>query len=121
MNPGDVFVVKYPFVRCDVELWDGELSYTKKSWRPGCEFDYDYSGGSSAYADGVGEMHLTVVSTHKPGKYPERIFYTRKFKDPDGAFFGKTKLHIATVEKFRRISASYREEYALANDEEDVE
>jgi hypothetical protein len=56
-------------------------------------------------------MILTVVETFKPGRFPTRVFYTRQFIDPDGKTFGKSRLHIVTLEKFRRISAKYRLPY----------
>lgn len=110
---GRTYVVRYPFVRSEVELPlnDPEATeiVTVKGWRPGVDF-VQYGDDHDACADAFGEMLLTVVSLHKPGRFPVRVFYTRQWKDPDGKVFGKGALRIATQEKFRRISKGYRHE-----------
>ena len=62
-----------------------------------------------------GEMLLSVVSTHKPGKFPERIFYTRQWKDPEGKVFGKGALRVTTIGTFRRLLRGYRHKYEEPN------
>lgn len=59
-------------------------------------------------------MALDVVATFKPGRFPERVFYTRRWVDPDGREFGKTgRLLIATAGQFRRLLKGYRHPFAV--------
>ena len=117
MVAGEEFVVQYPFVRVKVTLLDededGRSGVEVDSWQPGTRNEHVYPDDCEAVADGLGVMTLTVVSTHKPGRYPLRVFFTRTFTTPEGKTFGKTKLHIVTAEKFRRISSSYQHPFEL--------
>lgn len=114
---GQVHVVRYPFVRVTVELWpdDPEATQPKatRSWRPGVEVETDQYGGSESAADAMGEMLLTVIDKHKPGRFPTRVFYTRQWKDPDGHTFGKRGLRITTLDAFRRLIRGYAHEFWL--------
>lgn len=106
---GKTFTVEnYPFVLDEVTAMDvdGVASFT--SWRPGSRYVVvGPEGEADAVYDGLGRQHLTVVSTHKPGRYPERIFYTRQWEDPDGKIFGKLSLRIAAKSKFMRLCRGY--------------
>ena len=97
----------YPFTRGTVTKYAGSgeesFSYKEPSWIPGVEFI-----GNEAVCDGAGEMVCDVISIHKPGKYPERIFYVRRWKDPDGKEFGKNKLRITTMGAFKSMIRGYR-------------
>lgn len=107
-------LVAYPFVRCKAEVFDGEGMATIDSWRPGCEARWeDCYGNSEWFADAMGTMVLTEVSRHKPGKYPERVFYVRQFVDPDGTRFGKTNLRMTTAQRFKTLCAGYSHEYQI--------
>jgi hypothetical protein len=124
MKAGDIFRVKYPFVRTEYEEHDadeyGVSVTTVKSWKPGVEFitvGY-YGDDTEAVCDAEGEMVLTVIDVHKPGRFPARVFFTRKWVDPDGKAFGKTKLHIMTQQAFQRRTAGYMHEYVLRTSEE---
>lgn len=122
MKPGDVFRVKYPFLRCKVDVADsdpeGQGFATIQSWKPGVEFHTDnYGNEGPTTCDGEGEMVLTVVDVLKPGKYPTRVFFTRRWVRPDGKEFGKGGLHISTVPAFKRRAAGYMHEYELAEQE----
>jgi hypothetical protein len=111
-KPGDVFRVIYPFVRDEYDSFDGEGPVRVKSWRPGISIEQcDEYGDHDCWAESQGEMILTVVDCHKPGRFPTRVFYTRRFVDPDGHEFGKGSLRICTLEKFRRIAAKYAVPY----------
>jgi hypothetical protein len=119
MKAGDVFRVKYPFVRAEYEEHDADeygLSVTTvKSWKPGVEFiacGY-YGDDTEAVCDAEGEMVLTVIDVHKPGRFPARVFFTRSWVDPDGKAFGKGALRITTVPAFKRRTAGYMHEYTL--------
>lgn len=103
-NGGEVYSAPYPFVMVPTIEWSHELNHElpgEPSWRPGVEFPE--RGESEAWADGMGEVILTVVSRHKPSpKHQERVFYTRKWRDPEGREFGNNKLHVATAQAFGR-------------------
>ena len=109
-------VTGYPFVRYVANLYDEDDGhpYQTEGWRPGCtaeEDERDEHGYPSKVfvADGTGSMVLDVVATFKPGRFPERVFYTRRWIDPDGREFGKTStLRVTTTGQFRRLLKGYR-------------
>lgn len=106
---GQEFRVVYPFIRDTYTEFDEDGGTERPTWRPGCRYETcGYHGDESeAVADGDGTQVLTVIDVHKPGKYPTRVFYTVVWVDPDGRQFGKGRLHIATVEKFRRRARGF--------------
>lgn len=78
-------------------VWDGKYvdQPERDTWVPGWTTEACGSdGGDTSYGwRGDGAMLLTVVSLHKPGPtYPERAFYIRQWRDPDGRVFGKNNL-----------------------------
>lgn len=112
---GEVFEVPYPFIRDTyidhVRGDDGNWREVKvPSWAPGTNpAAYD-----EAVADGMGAMILSVVSTcQMPGRYPDRVFYTRQWRTPDGKVFGKAGLRVATDTKFRALVAGFRFAFEL--------
>ncbi len=104
LGVGVSFEVRYPFIIDD--FWN--------KWRPGVRMEFVAPDDTEAVADGVGIMILTVVSAHRPGRYPERIFYERRWRSPDNVEFGKPRLLMATTGKFRRIARRYLHEYRIA-------
>lgn len=114
-------VTGYPFVRYVATLLDEDdgRPYQTEGWRPGCDFETDedalpYFHVKDYFAHGTGSMVLDVVATFKPGRFPERVFYTRRWVDPDGREFGKTgKLQIATAGQFRRLLKGYRHPFEV--------
>jgi hypothetical protein len=122
---GQEFRIAYPFIKDTYYVPDEDGGSELPTWRPGCRYEACgyYGDDSEAVADGQGEQILTVVDVHKPGKYPVRVFYTIGWVTPDGKKFGKGKLHIATVEKFRRRTRGFMShenmfEYRLASESE---
>jgi hypothetical protein len=113
----ETYSVEYPFVRETVELFDYDGPTKTETWRPGVRHEPDGFDGAISVADAHGEMLLTVESIHRPGRFPERIFYTRQWKDPDGKLFGKGSLRITTTVAFRRMLAGYRHDYEKPNAE----
>lgn len=113
IDVGATIRVVYPFVRCKATVFDCDGPAEIDSWKPGVEYVLVYPDDSEAVAHGLGFMYLTVVSVHKPGRYPTRVFFTRQFERPDGKRFGRNKLHIATAEKFKRLARGYQHEYRL--------
>ncbi len=114
---GETYKVKYPFIRCVYTIYDEEGYSDVDCWRPGCREIMISQEGGGLEADGEGEMILEIISVHKPGKYPERIFYIRKWKDPSGEVFGRVALRICTTAKFKRLSDRYYYDYELAGNE----
>jgi hypothetical protein len=106
-KPGEEFIVKYPFFRKEVQIFDGEGPIEIMSWVPGTEYEMVSESHSMRMYDGVGEMIITVVGQFKPGSFPTRVFYTRFFKTPDGKFFGKAGLRITTLGTFRRLVGGF--------------
>lgn len=114
LKPGEVFDIPYPFVREPTDVYTIEDGWSKElSWRPGLLTKSLGSDGSYAYAHDMGAQILTVVSTHKPGKYQTRVFYLRSWRDPEGKEFGKPRLRVTAVAAFRRLLKGYRHEFEL--------
>lgn len=122
--PGSTLSAPYPFVRETVSLpdacEDGFGSIDVETWRPGTRVESKerrgpyYEDEFVCYAaDGVGQMELSVVSVHRPGKYPTRVFFTRQWVDPDGKRFGKKKLRMTTVTAFLALAKGYRHDFEL--------
>lgn len=115
-------VAGYPFVRYVANLLgeDDGSPYKTEGWRPGCTKDEDENAGSyfpelHYVADGTGAMVLEVVATFKPGRFPERVFYTRRWVDPDGREFGKpNKLRVTTAAHFRSLLKGYRHPFEVS-------
>lgn len=80
----------------------------RESWKPGVEWVGVYPDSERAEADAMGSIALTVVSVHKPGRYPERVFYVQRWVAPNGRVFGKPKLRVTTTAAFLRRSRGYR-------------
>ena len=113
-------VAGYPFVRYVANMISEDGCYQTESWRPGCNKDTDENAGSyfpvvCYVADGTGSMVLDVVATFKPGRFPERVFYTRRWVDPDGREFGKpNKLRVTTAAHFRSLLKGYRHPFEVS-------
>lgn len=113
LKDGDTFECKYPFVRDTYHVVDGDEDGINVSdaptWKPGVRHEnIPPEGDTETHADGLGLCRLTVVATFKPGKYPERVFFTRSWVTPDGKPFGKNKLRITTIPVFRNYTRGYR-------------
>lgn len=115
MDDGKIVRVPFPFVQEEYSgPKDGEF-FDGKSWRPGVRHELvSNTGDTETLADGMGEMVLEVVSTHRPGRYPERTFFLRSFVDPTGRAFGKAKLRVTTTAAFKNLTKGYRHEFEMA-------
>lgn len=113
MTPGAVFRGPYPFVRDKYTDFNGDGFSEIQTWKPGAVFQNTHGGDSECIANGVGEIILTVVSTHKPAHFPTRVFFTRRWRGPDGKEFGKPRCLCVTLEKFRRLAKSYQFEFVV--------
>lgn len=94
-------------------------------WRAGV-FPRDGDGGSyQSYtewdANGEGVARFTVISVHKPGKYPARVFYTREFVSPDNMPIHnkERRLHICSVAAFKKRVEGWPYSYDVYDDREE--
>lgn len=101
-EPGAVIEVAHPFVREEYRGFDEDGPFKRMSWRPGTRIEPIYPDDAEEVADAMGVQIITVISVHKPGRFPTRVFFTRSWRDPDGREFGKTKCHIKTAGSLRR-------------------
>ena len=115
ITAGDIRRVPYPFYRGTFDEWDEDGVRPIATWVPGTRLEpmAPDGGDSDCIADGMGFMRLLVVSVHKPGRYPTRVFYVRKWEDPDGRQFGKGALRMTTLGAFRQLLSGYRHPYEL--------
>lgn len=115
---GDRFEFVYPFARDTYravdEDEDGSGYADVPTWKVGVRHADKGEGDIESIADGLGRCVVTVVSTHKPGKYPTRVFFTRTWIAPDGKAFGKTKCRMTTAATFKTLVQGYRHEFVLA-------
>lgn len=112
-SAGEVFTIIYPFVRDTYQSFDKDGIVEVPTWKPGVRFENVGPEDVGTVADGVGKAAFTVVDVFKPGRFPTRIFFTRKFTNPDGHTFGKGGLHICTLEKFRRLTRGYQHSFGI--------
>lgn len=116
IKPGAIFEVVHPFIRDGVSSLFDETegkSVTVESWRPGTRMEFVLPGGTQYVADDEGFQILEVVSLHKPGKYPTRVFYLRRWRDPSGHEFGKGELRCKSLSAFRGLIGGYRWPYEI--------
>lgn len=119
LQAGDRFEVPYPFSRDTYEDTDysdeaGVTSSMVPTWKVGPTYiQTPPEGDTLSVADALGISVLTVVSVHKPGKYPTRVFFTRTWVSPEGKAFGKTKCRITTVPTFRTLTQGFRHDFVL--------
>jgi len=108
LHIGQKIKVEFPFYTGVHEGYDctGDF-YSRDVWIPGCKQEPVSQEDFEFVAEGLGEMVLEIIDIHKPGKYPERVFYTRRWIDPDGDEFGAGKLHITTTPTFKKRAAGY--------------
>jgi hypothetical protein len=113
-TPGAEIEVAHPFIREVYNGFEEDGPFSTLSWRPGTRVDPHGPEDVEDVADGIGAQIIKVVSVHKPGRYPTRVFFSRTWRDPEGREFGKTKLCMATSSAFRRRCNGYRYEYRVA-------
>lgn len=112
MQSGDEFTIPYPFVRGEYDDSYG-TNPPRLTWQPGIRNEWIGPEDTGTVADALGTAAFTVQGVFKPGRYPTRVFFTRRYTDPDGKTFGNQKLHIATLQKFNRLIAGYRVPFGL--------
>ena len=114
--------IKFPFIREKYSgPLDGEIVDDIDTWRPGTRREWlqdDYDTEEWWTADGEGSMVLEELGSFKPGRFPERTFYLRRFVDPSGKQFGKDKVRVIASSAFKRMLKGYRHTYLLPETEE---
>ncbi len=114
LHNGQHIRVKFPFYTGAQEEGDVTSECCSDDvWIPGCKSEPTASGDHEFVAEGIGEMILKVVDMHRPGRYQERVFYTRRWVDPDGNEFNAGKLHVTTIGTFKRRAAGYYHAYRV--------
>jgi hypothetical protein len=112
-----VHSIKFPFIREKYSgPLDGEIVDDVDTWRPGTRREWsegEYDTEEWFAADGEGFMVLEELGSFKPGRFPERTFYLRRFIDPAGKQFGKDKVRVIASSAFRRMLKGYRHSYEL--------
>jgi len=112
---GAIIEVGHPFIRDKYSAFDGEGNYEAIGWRPGTRTEFVCPDAMVDVADAVGTQILTVVSIHKPGRFPMRVFYTRQWRDPDGVTFGKGHLRMKTLQAFVALINGYRYPFEISD------
>ena len=118
--PGAVFEVRHPFIRSTYSGFEMDGPFEIKCWRPGTRTEPCAPDDFDVVADGDGTQVLTVVSVHKPGRFPTRVFYTRLWRGPDGKEFGNSSLRVKTAQQFRQLATGYRHDYRLAEQAKEI-
>lgn len=119
LNVGARFEIPYPFIRATYQSVDGNEQdgwdvQDVPTWKPSVRNeDESGEGYVTAFADAIGVMVLTVVSMHRPGRFPLRVFFTRTWISPDGKPFGKNRCRMTTAPAFRSLLGGFKHEYVL--------
>ena len=113
----DEITVVYPFIKAPVTLMDDEGQFTMLSWRPGTlepkKREYlEHSDDYYRIAHSEGHMLVRyILSVQMPKPYVNRVFYVRRWRDPDGKEFGKRDLRVCTVRRYDDMVRGYRFPY----------
>lgn len=110
---GVTYAAWHPFIRGSYLEPDGydepasgalfQAPQPHATWQPGWSYEAcgPHGEDSEEVWGGEGVQLRTIVSIHKPGRFPTRVFYTRQWRDPDGKVFGKTSLRVVVAPTFR--------------------
>lgn len=101
LEVGRAYEAWHPFKREQYTGFDEEGGFASETWVPGWRYEPCGPEDVEEVWDGEGVQLRTIVSIHKPGKYPERVFYVRQWRDPDGRVFGNTALRVVVTPTFR--------------------
>ncbi len=110
-TPGQQIVVEmYPFSRVTFVGYDSDGPFSDAGWRPGCDRDQSSADGIDDHtADGLGAMLIQIVDVVQlPGGFAPRVFYVRRWRDPDGKEFGKKLCRVTTVGTLAKTVKGYR-------------
>jgi hypothetical protein len=99
-EPGQVFIRDHPFTLVTENKGSDPETETER-WRPGAWDTETISPEEVSQAcNALGKVAFTVVSTHRPPGYQERVFFKREFTLPDGKRYAPGKLHNCIARKF---------------------
>lgn len=113
LEHGTKFSRPHPFTMVTENKHDPEREYER--WRPGAWELVMHGTSSIAACHEMGTVTFTVVSTHKPPGYPERVFFTRQFFLPDGEKYAPARLMNCVKRKFLRDVANYPVPFVVEN------
>lgn len=106
---GSVFEVPHPFVREQYDDYPEEGNPVPQTrWKPGTRQIDPGDGRLWHEADAPGKQILTVVGVYEPQGFKPRVFYTRRWRDPDGNEFGKKGCRVLALSAFRVLTHGYR-------------
>lgn len=114
----DKIEIAYPFVK---EIFSGfgeDGPFETKTWRPGTRAEPVYPDDAEMVADGMGLQIITVIGEYSPPRFPKRIFFTVKWRDPRGREFGKNKLRITTAGAFKTRCRGFRHRFRVVLEKE---
>ena len=103
-----MFEVPHPFVKEEYSDFDDDKPIVSWRWRPGTRMVQSSTGHEYYEADAVGMQILTVVGVGEPHGFAKRVFYTRRWRDPDGTEFGNKGCRVTALSAFRRLTHGYR-------------
>lgn len=122
MGDGEIFDGAQ-FVRTHPFTLDTTGAY---KWRPGAwEKEPRAAQGywerdDIAACHGLGFVYFTVISVHKPGRYPTRVFYSRHHVTPDNEVLPESGCLCVTMEKFNRLRKDFQVPYVVVGPSEEV-
>lgn len=124
---GEVYEIRFPFKRGKYEPYPDYEDPASggtfcaatdramvETWVPGWDEGETYYGPRH-WCEGWGAEIRTVIGVFQPGRYPERCFYVRRWRDPDGRVFGKKKLRILASRDFRNWARGTRYHRAFSH------
>lgn len=82
-------------------------------WLPGCMKDTDDYGDIAYAADDWGHMLINEIQRVSIPGYEDRIFYTRKWRDPLGNEFGKRDLRCKGARAFKKMLEGWRHPFYM--------
>lgn len=105
---GEIFEVPHPFVREEYQDFEDDKPLVKYRWKPGTRQVDPGDGRLWHEADAVGKQILTVVGVYQPQGFQTRVFYTRRWRDPNGTEFGTKGCRVTALSAFRQLTQGYR-------------
>lgn len=117
MTDGEIFA-DAQFVRTHPFTLDTSGAF---KWRPGAwESEPRHNDDPMPACHGLGFVYFKVVSVHKPGRYPTRVFYTRRFVTPDDEALPESGCLCVTMEKFKRLRKDFYVPYVVVEPSKEV-
>ena len=103
IEAGKTYEAEFPFLRVVTRF----PKFESVRWKPG----YDRipeppdGGNSTTVATTMGKVSMDVVKICElPGRYIDRVFFTRRWLLTDSYSIGGKRLEVATISKFKRMT-----------------